>query len=63
MQFVRSTPQNVDQHSEHYSQSNFTFIFPSTVDVNVFTHTAGVMRVQGLQLNPASLISTAKHRY
>jgi hypothetical protein len=63
MHFVQSMLQKVDQHAAHYIQSNFTFIFPSSVDVNGFTHTAGVKRVESVQLKPDPLIFTSARRY
>jgi hypothetical protein len=62
MHFFQSMPQKVNQHAAHNIQSNFTFIFSSSVDVNGFTHTAGVKRVESVQLKPVPLISTSPHR-
>jgi len=55
--------QKVDQHAAHNIQGNFTFILSSSVDVNGFTQTAGVKRVEGVQLKPTPLFPTSPRRY
>jgi len=63
MHFFQSVLQKVDQHAAHNIQSNFTFIFLPSVDVNGFTQTAGMKRVESVQLKQAPLFSTFPRRY